>query len=391
MVILALETVTRAGSLAILADETVVAASIGEAARSHSVRLPGDLHALLRTADLSFAAIDGFAVVSGPGSFTGLRIGIATIQGVALATGRQVVPVPTMDALAWGWIDEGGRDADVIVTCLEASRGETFYAVFEAAEAPAAGGLRPAVEPRAASADVLVADVIRVRPGGRVAIIGEVGAGLAVALSARLPAARIVARAPHLAAAAARLARRRFATAVAPHALRPVYGRRPDAEVARDRAAELSIFEVSTGDDLTAVAELQARSFTEAWGTEALALSAAPGVARLYAARDRTLGIVAYCAAWRIADELHINSLAVDPRVRRRGVAKALLARVLQVAVAEGAAAATLEVRPSNHPGRALYAALGFKVEGVRRDYYQHPREDALILWRRGPHGPAAG
>ena len=52
-------------------------------------------------------------------------------------------------------------------------------------------------------------------------------------------------------------------------------------------------------------------------------------------------------------------------------------------------AAATLEVRPSNHPGRALYAALGFKVEGVRRDYYQHPREDALILWRRGLH-PAA-
>ena len=48
-----------------------------------------------------------------------------------------------------------------------------------------------------------------------------------------------------------------------------------------------------------------------------------------------------------------------------------------------GAQSATLEVRRSNEAARALYEGLGFRVDGVRRDYYQHPREDALILWNR--------
>jgi ribosomal-protein-alanine N-acetyltransferase len=56
---------------------------------------------------------------------------------------------------------------------------------------------------------------------------------------------------------------------------------------------------------------------------------------------------------------------------------------VLETAIASGATSATLEVRASNQAARALYEGLGFKVEGVRRDYYQEPREDALILWNR--------
>jgi ribosomal-protein-alanine N-acetyltransferase len=56
---------------------------------------------------------------------------------------------------------------------------------------------------------------------------------------------------------------------------------------------------------------------------------------------------------------------------------------VLETAIGAGATSAPLEVRASNHAARALYEGLGFKVEGVRRDYYQEPREDALILWNR--------
>jgi ribosomal-protein-alanine N-acetyltransferase len=84
-----------------------------------------------------------------------------------------------------------------------------------------------------------------------------------------------------------------------------------------------------------------------------------------------------------VFDELHINSLAVDEPWRRRGLARVLLKSVIGDAVAAGARAATLEVRQSNVAARALYEGLGFHVEGVRRDYYQQPREDALILWNR--------
>ena len=92
---------------------------------------------------------------------------------------------------------------------------------------------------------------------------------------------------------------------------------------------------------------------------------------------------MAYCACWMIFDELHINSLAVEVDRRRQGVALALLRRVMRDAAASGARSATLEVRQSNQAARGLYEGLGFKVEAVRRDYYQEPREDALVLWHR--------
>lgn len=93
---------------------------------------------------------------------------------------------------------------------------------------------------------------------------------------------------------------------------------------------------------------------------------------------------VAYCSFWRIFDEVHVNNFAVHPAWRRRGVGRALLAHVLAEAAAMGAPHATLEVRASNAAAIALYEAGGFTPAGVRRGYYTHPVEDALILWRRG-------
>jgi ribosomal-protein-alanine N-acetyltransferase len=107
-------------------------------------------------------------------------------------------------------------------------------------------------------------------------------------------------------------------------------------------------------------------------------------VARFYVARSAD-AVVAYCAGWVIFDELHVNNLAVDPAWRRRGVASALLAHVLEAAAAEGAFRATLEVRQSNEPARRLYERFGFTFAGVRTAYYREPVEDALVLWRHDP------
>ncbi len=95
-------------------------------------------------------------------------------------------------------------------------------------------------------------------------------------------------------------------------------------------------------------------------------------------------------ACWLIFDELHINSLAVDERLRRRGIARRLLRGVFRDAIGAGARSATLEVRRSNEAARRLYLSLGFVVDAVRRDYYQLPREDALILWHRQLAAPGS-
>ena len=98
--------------------------------------------------------------------------------------------------------------------------------------------------------------------------------------------------------------------------------------------------------------------------------------------------IVGYCSFWRIFDEIHLNNFAVHPAHRRRGLGRALLAYVLAEAEAFGAPNATLEVRASNTAALALYDAGGFARAGLRRAYYTHPVEDALILWRGRP-GPS--
>jgi ribosomal-protein-alanine N-acetyltransferase len=114
-------------------------------------------------------------------------------------------------------------------------------------------------------------------------------------------------------------------------------------------------------------------------------------VARGYVLRAPDGGIIGLCTAWLIFDELHINSLAVLPEWRQRGLATYLLAEVVAIAKSEGAERATLEVRESNVPARRLYEGFGFTQVAVRRRYYTNPVEDALILWMDLPRDRAPG
>jgi ribosomal-protein-alanine N-acetyltransferase len=139
-------------------------------------------------------------------------------------------------------------------------------------------------------------------------------------------------------------------------------------------------------DDVDAVLSIEHASFSNPW-TREMYLSELEnrGVAFLYLARDAAGPVVGFCSVWRLLDELHINNLAVAPSHRRQGVGGALLTHVLGEGLRLGAARSTLEVRRSNEEARRLYERFGFVVAGVRRDYYTHPVEDALILWRDDP------
>lgn len=394
MVVLALETVTRGGSIALWKDR-VVEARTGDAARSHAERLPGEVLAFLGDQDVPLAAVDVFAVVTGPGSFTGLRVGIAAVQGLALAGHRRVVGVSTLEALTAAWRVDHDRNATV-VACLDGQRGEVFLAAtslvagrpLDECEVVLAPGVATAADAAAriaglpATADDLV-------------IVGDGAVRYAEVFRARLPSASIVAAPRPIAHGAVLLAAARVDRATAPHALRAVYLRRPDVEIARDRAraahaarpspdGPFTVRRAGSSADLDAVEALQRKTFTNPWGAEAIRWELEnTDVARLYVLSEPGGGTVAYCSCWVVFDELHINSLAVDPAWRRRGVARRLLHHVMAESASGGAASATLEVRASNDAARQLYEGLGFRIEGVRRDYYRDPREDALILWNR--------
>ena len=130
--------------------------------------------------------------------------------------------------------------------------------------------------------------------------------------------------------------------------------------------------------DLQSIAALEATSFSNPWTPEALLEMIASDVTRLYVARHERQ-IVAFCACWLIEGELHINTLAVDADMRRQGIATRLVQHVLDESAVSRA---TLEVRRSNIAARKLYEGLGFSATAIRKRYYSHPDEDALILWR---------
>jgi ribosomal-protein-alanine N-acetyltransferase len=100
--------------------------------------------------------------------------------------------------------------------------------------------------------------------------------------------------------------------------------------------------------------------------------------------------VLGYCVFEVVADEMHVHNLAVHPRHRGRGLGRVLLRQALGLGAGRGAQSALLEVRQSNWPALHLYRSLGFHATSIRRDYYVHPVEDALVLqtYELGP-GPS--
>jgi tRNA threonylcarbamoyladenosine biosynthesis protein TsaB len=126
MKILAIETATRAGSVALLDSGRVIGQVLLDIAVTHSERLMAMVDRLLADCGLGPGDLEGLAVSAGPGSFTGLRVGLATAKGLAFALGIPVAPVPTLDAMASLL---PFADAPV-APLLAARRGEVYCALY---------------------------------------------------------------------------------------------------------------------------------------------------------------------------------------------------------------------------------------------------------------------
>jgi tRNA threonylcarbamoyladenosine biosynthesis protein TsaB len=224
MLVLALDTTTRRGSAALARDGAVLDCEIGDPGTTHGQRLPGDLVRLLDRHHLVVGDIDLFAVAAGPGSFTGLRVGIATMQGLAMANGRPLVGLSALDALnAAIQKGDGGPVPFLTGVWMDAQRGEVFSALYRGGDLLDG----PSVEK---PADTL-ARWMAIQPLEPVVFVGEGALAHAELIVRVLPSAIVLPEVPPLAPAIARLAAHVEPT----EAIRPIYVRRPDAELARDR------------------------------------------------------------------------------------------------------------------------------------------------------------
>ena len=206
-------------------DGGVVSEQVNDAPNAHAEHLPGDLMSLLDRAGTALSAIDVFAVATGPGSFTGLRIGIATMQGLAFAEGKPLVGVSGFDALA-RIAGSTGR----VATWVDAWRGEVFAALYEDGRE---------VEPPVVGRPEVLLESLREgrRPGRLTLFIGDGALMHAETIRRVMGESGRMADppAPPLAGTIAILAGTEpLGGEHLPHAIRPLYIRRTDAELAHD-------------------------------------------------------------------------------------------------------------------------------------------------------------
>lgn len=224
---LALETATLAGSAALLEGDRVVGLSLLDIALTHSERLMAVVDGLLQDCGWDIARVEALAVSIGPGSFTGLRVGIATAKGLALALGLPVAPVPTLDALAGNL---PFADAPVC-PLLDARKGEVYLSLYRwRGDRMERQWEYLALSPRSA-AERLAPPVIVLGDGvaSCLPFLSHLGEGLRVApASHRAPSAAVVGLLGH-----AKLA---SGDTVAAESLEPLYLRPSEAELKARRA-----------------------------------------------------------------------------------------------------------------------------------------------------------
>ena len=335
--------------------------------RGHAEMLVGMVRDVLDRSGVAMSGIDRLAVTVGPGTFTGVRIGLSLARGLKLALGLPVCGLTSLEAIRLNLRDNPGDRP--IAALIEARRGEFYMAAWSA------GGAQ-IVAPCAIRHE----DAAGLVPPGSLLLgtgadrLLDLAGGAGGFERARVPGLPDAAR---IAEAAADLT-------PCEEPPQPVYLRPPGARLPARADGGISIIEAAP-EHAPVLAALQGECFDDKWQAADVArLMALPGAISLLAFvapdTDRPAG---FALARRAADEAEIISIGTAAAFRRRGVARRLVGRLADLLVAEGVRALFIEVAAGNEAASALYEALGFTAAGLRAGYYARPgggAEDAIVM-----------
>lgn len=362
MKLLALDTAMAACSVAVIdtGDADPLAAQWRAMERGHAEAVAPMVQEVMWLSGLSFSDLQRIAVTAGPGTFTGVRIGLAMGRGLGLALGIPVIGIASLAAIA------ANADAPVLVAA-DARNGDVYAALYDR-------------DGRELSAPALVAASLACAgvPEG-IQIIGT-AAEQVIAASGRGDLMR--SRAGDL-PVAANFARRAALLPDTGNMPPPVYLRQPDAkpQAMGLRRVPAMTFRTLSAADSGLLAALHAECFDIAWTPDDFRkLLAMPGSTAVAAVEHGEP--LAFALFRQAADEIEIITIGTRPFAQRRGLARALIVHQL---TDDRIASAFIEVAASNQAARALYAACGFAAVGIRRGYYERqgePREDAIVMRR---------
>ncbi len=369
--------------------------------RKANVELATTALDVLRRAGLSMADVDQVLVGRGPGSFTGVRIGIATAKGLACGLGVPLHGASTLDAVAWTAWGAGRRGRLAVVG--DAMRGEVYPGLYLLDDE---GAHRRFEAERVLKADAAVAELADLPDAGELTLTGDglkryrtrfEGAGLTDVLEEGLwhPTGEGLVRAATAPD---------FVPALGdgdPALVLPIYTRLSDAEEnERTRLGlkePVSVETTGVADllagrhlqlrpmlpaDLDAVAALDGAAFEGAvhtpWTRAQFAQELGQPQRSWWVAHDQGT-IIGYAGGQLAGADFEVTDVAVAAGHRRRGIASRLVARIAYDGHTYGASTISLEVEAENVAGRTLYEGMGFRQVGRRPNYYGQGK-DALIL-----------
>ncbi len=369
--------------------------------RQSNVELVQSLGEALGEAGLAFGDVDAFLVGRGPGSFTGVRIGVATAKGLSLGAQRPLYGASTLDACAWRAWKAGVRG--LIGVVLDAMRREIYPGLFSLDETGAHRLFDAETVSKVPSA---VAAWATREDASRIQLTGDglgkyrqafAEAGLARALDEELwhPSGE------GLALSLAAPWNFDASDPGDPALLLPIYTRLSDAEenelkrlgLPEPESARTTGVADALADrhlqirplglaDLPALALLEQAMYSESphtpWSEAMFQDELGDPAHPWWVAHDQGR-LIAYAGGRLCGSDLEILDVVVEPARRREGIAKRLLARVAASGLALGARTASLEVFEGNAEARRLYDALSFVEVGRRPDYYG-TGGDALVL-----------
>jgi tRNA threonylcarbamoyl adenosine modification protein YeaZ/ribosomal-protein-alanine acetyltransferase len=355
-----------------------------EAGYGHTRELLPAVQRALAAAGATPRGISWVAADLGPGSFTGVRVGLATARALAQASGAPLRGACSLAALAHA----APRGRGLLVPLVPAGRRDLYAGFFRADHR---GPTRLLAAPRVGDVTALLAAVEESRRLLGRAAVRFIGPGAARERAALETAYRGSCASEFRAGglSAADLAAAALSDAGPASGLlrpgddpRPLYVRSAQAEERvrrRSAAADPARLRAMTIEDVPRVAEVERAIFSDPW-PEAFFRSELeqPMVhARIAELDERLAG---YLVAWLGAGEGHLGNLATLPGFRRRGVASILLDDLVLKARARSVERVTLEVRVGNFAAQELYRHHGFRLVGLRRGYYRDTGEDALIM-----------
>lgn len=345
-----------------MAERRVLASRFVLMERGHADALAPMIRQVMDEAEIAFGDLTRLGVTLGPGTFTGVRTGIAMARGLALALDVRIASLDTLTAIA----ANAAPGKAPLVIAADARRDEIYFL--------GASDEVPMVLP--------VVEAARRLPEGQSFVLGTG----AEALIAAAPEGRLVRLSGGDMPDATNFARLCATRPVSELSPEPLYLRPPDAKPQHQAviaAAAVTLRPAAVGE-APVLAAMHAECFDNAWSaTEFAKLMAMPGALSFLAVDGDEP--VAFLLARQAAGEAEILSIGTRPFARRRGIAKKLMSHLAHELRQAGLTQLFIEVAAGNDAARALYADQEFAVTGRRKAYYEKPggkREDAIVMMK---------